>query len=163
MTNLIPIRQNLIERFEKGLSSPEAAVRLIQELYPTADRLKHAFREEYGEICERLGRGYAEMRPANPHDTQAWLKLLSINLRRNDVRAYGARGDEIAVGDPLTYAREFPSAAQAVAATYLRPDVYFFEVVCKEPTASSGTRLHLIFVDPEGWCMAGPVWRLLRE
>ena len=163
MTNIIPVRQNLVERFQEGLKSPSGAVQLIQDLYPTAARLKHAFREEHEAVCERLGQGYAEMRPTDPTDAHAWLKLLSLNLSRNDVRAYGARGDEISVADPLSYAREFPKAAQVVAQTYLRPDVYFFEVVCKEPSASSGTRLHLIFMDPDGWCMAGPVWRLLRE
>ena len=147
MMTSIPFRHELRALFEQGLQTPVSAAALIQTLYPTGARLKSVFLDEHADVCDALDDAYSKMRPSDPLDIRGWLKVLSLDLNRSDVTVYGASGDEIAVGDPLTYANQFPKAAQAIAKTYLKPDVYFFEVVCKEPTASSGTRFHLLFRD----------------
>lgn len=159
----IPFRNELRALFEQGLQTPIAAAALVQSVYPDAERLKAVFLPEHADVCDQLGQVYAQMKPNDPMDVKAWLKILSMDLNRTDVSVYGARADEIAVGDPLTYAREFPESARGIANTYLQPDVFFFEVVCKAPTASSGTRFHLLFRDAQGWCMAGPLWRMLPK
>lgn len=157
----IPFRGELRDLFERGLQSPMAASALAQSLYPNGERLHSVFLPEHRDVCAQLGQIYTRMKPADPLDMKAWLKVLALDPRRTDVSVFGARGDEIAVGDPLTYAREFPDSARAIARKYLQPDCFFFEVVCKEPTASSGTRFHMLFRDQKGWCMAGPMWRML--
>ncbi len=160
----VPSLDELQRRFAEAVTDTAARARLARELFPTAERLRLAFRPGSDAAIQAIAEVFDRIRLPDDAPEIAWATVIDVPPDRTEVRAHLATGGQLANPMPGTPAdREFPNGVRAIAQHWLAPQRLFFEVTCRAPGASAGTRFHLLFHDGERWCMAGPLWRFLKD
>lgn len=136
----------------------KTAVELTRSLFPTADRLKGAFREDVDKaFLDNLLKDYQNFLSA-PDEKLA--KALSADKANSEVQVHGAKTEDIILNKQGTIVfQEFPGGAVKLAQKTLKPGVTFYEVELVKPGESSGMKFHLFFWDGTAWAMIGPAWR----
>ncbi len=160
----VPSLDELEKRFAAAITDPAARAALARELFPDRERLRHAFRPGSDAALDAVCAVFDRIRLPDDAPEVAWATVIDVPSDRTAVRAHLATAAQLADPMPGTPAdREFPGGARDIAQRWLAPDRLFFEVTCRAPGATSGTRFHLIFHDGTSWCMAGPLWRFLKD
>ena len=160
----VPSPDDLQRRFAEAVTDSGARARLARELFPTAERLRLAFRPGSDAAIQAIAEVFDRIRLPEDAPEIAWATVIDVPADRTQVRAHRATGAELAHPVPGTPAdREFPGGIRAIAQHWLAPQMAFFEVTCRAPGATAGTRFHLLFHDGERGCMAGPLWRFLKD
>ena len=155
--------EELQRRFAEAVTDTAARARWAREVFPNAERLRLAFRPGSEAAIQAIAEVFDRIRLPDDAPEIAWATVIDVPADRTEVRAFRATQAD-SLGSAAEAATGWASAeARFLAQHWLAPERAFFEVHCCNPGSTAVTRFHLLFHDGHHWCMAGPLWRFLKN